>query len=245
MTPTPAAPGPAGPAGGAGGADAERTARRLHALRRDLARGARQQRRRWRYRVRRGRVEFDREMRELHARFRQGLPEYLMGAQPLSLLTAPVIYSLLVPLAFLDLWVWLYQWICFPAYGIARVPRAPYFSLDRHRLRYLNAIEKANCTFCTYANGLFAYVREVAARTEQYWCPIKHARPVPAPHGRYHRFFDYGDAAAYRHDLPWQRRSLAAEGAAPVSGSGGVVPVPRRAAGARDGEPPPSPGPGS
>ncbi|MEZ5294603.1 MAG: hypothetical protein R2745_26230 [Vicinamibacterales bacterium] len=222
MTPRPATVGPAGSGGGAGGVDADRTARRLDALRRDLARGARQQRRRWRYRVRRGRVEFDREMRELHARFRQGVPEYLLGAHPLSLLTAPIIYSLLVPLALLDLWVWLYQWICFPAYGLPRVPRAAYFPLDRHKLRYLNAIEKANCTFCTYANGLFAYVREVAARTEQYWCPIKHARPVPAPHGRYHRFFDYGDAAAYRHDLPWQRRRLAAEGAAAAPGADGT-----------------------
>ena len=197
-------------AGQAGGTrrPGARVARRLRALRREAVAAARAQETQWRYQVRQGQVEFDREVHELHTRFRQSLPAYLLGANPLSLLTAPVIYSLLVPFALLDLWVSLYQWICFPIYGIARVPRRSYFVLDRHKLHYLNAIEKVNCTFCAYANGLLAYVREVAARTEQYWCPIKHARAVPAPHARYHRFFDYGDAAAYHQQLAEQRRRL-------------------------------------
>ena len=58
-----------------------------------------------------------------------------------------------------------------------------------------------HCTFCSYANRLHAYVREVAARTEEYWCPIKPARTIPVPHGRHHLFFDYGDAQRYRRDL--------------------------------------------
>jgi hypothetical protein len=188
--------------------DEARMTRRLDGLRRELSRSARGQRRRWRYRMKRGRVEFEREMHELHARFRQSLPAYLLNANPWSLLTAPMIYSLLVPLALLDAWVWAYQRTCFPIYGIPRVPRRPYFALDRGKLQYLNAIEKVNCAFCTYANGVIAHVREVAARTEQYWCPIKHARPIASPHDRYHHFFDYGDAASYRHDLEWQRRRL-------------------------------------
>jgi len=40
-----------------------------------------------------------------------------------------------------------------------------------------------------YENGLAGYFREIAARTEQYWCPIKHARRIKAAHGRYPRFF--------------------------------------------------------
>lgn len=183
-------------------------ARRLRALRREAVTAARAQQARWRFRLRRGRVEFDHDVHDLHVRLRQSLPAYLIGANPWSLLTAPVIYSLLVPFALLDLWVSLYQWICFPIYGIAPVRRRSYFALDRQKLRYLNAIEKVNCTFCTYANGLIAYVREVAARTEQYWCPIKHARAVPAPHARYHRFFDYGDAESYRQRLGEQRARL-------------------------------------
>jgi hypothetical protein len=88
------------------------------------------------------------------------------------------------------------------------VPRRPYFTVDRHKLAYLNGIEKLNCTFCSYANGLIAYVREVAARTEQYWCPIKHARAIPAPHQRYHAFLDYGDAPGYRKKLPALRHAM-------------------------------------
>ncbi|MGD9905422.1 MAG: hypothetical protein AB7U83_18290 [Vicinamibacterales bacterium] len=173
-------------------------------VRRDVA----EQRRRWRYRVHRGRVRFDRDVHEAHRRLKQRVPAYLRDANVLSLVTAPVIYSLLVPLALLDLWVTAFQWVCFPIYGIARVRRRRYFPLDRHRLDYLNAIEKANCTFCTYANGLIAYVREVAARTEQYWCPIRHAQAVTAPHPRYRRFFEYGDGAAYHGELAAMRREL-------------------------------------
>ena len=114
--------------------------------------------------------------------------------------------------ALLDTWVTIYQWVCFPIYGIARVPRRHYFVIDRHKLAYLNAIEKVNCTFCSYANGLLAYVREVAARTEQYWCPIKHARPLAVPHTRYHLFFDYGDAEGYRRGLVTLRRTLPRRG---------------------------------
>jgi hypothetical protein len=73
---------------------------------------------------------------------------------------------------------------------------------------HLNAIEKVHCVYCGYANGLIAYVREIAARTEQYWCPIKHARVVAAPHPRYRSFLDYGDAIGYRRKLPAIRASL-------------------------------------
>jgi hypothetical protein len=141
---------------------------------------------------------------------RQSIPAYILEGNLLNLLTAPLIYSLLLPLVILDLWVTLYQSICFPIYGMARVPRRRYFALDRHKLAYLNGIEKVNCTFCSYANGLLAYVREVAARTEQYWCPIKHARAVPAPHQRYDLFLDYGDASGYRKELSALRHAMKA-----------------------------------
>ncbi len=148
------------------------------------------------------------EWRRAHRRWRQTIPAYVRNGSIRSLLTAPVIYSLLVPLLVLDLWVSAYQWVCFPIYGIARVPRKAYFAIDRHRLGYLNAIEKIHCAFCSYANGLFSYVREVAARTEQYWCPIKHARAIPAAHHRYGSFLDYGDARGYHRTLPALRRAL-------------------------------------
>ncbi len=181
---------------------------RVHDAEADLEREIKGRRRRWQYRAHRGRVWFDRELREAHRRLRQSIPAYILEGSVFSLLTAPVIYSLLLPLVILDLWVTLYQSICFPIYGIARVPRRRYFAVDRHKLAYLNGIEKVNCTFCSYANGLIAYVREVAARTEQYWCPIKHARTIPVPHSRYDLFFDYGDAERYRRDLVSMRDAL-------------------------------------
>jgi hypothetical protein len=183
-------------------------AERLRDAERDLHLGAQRRPRRRQQRINRARVWFNQELRAQHRRLRQGILAYIRGANVLSVVTAPVIYSLLVPLLALDLWVTVYQRVCFPIYGVARVPRRRYFAIDRHKLAYLNGIEKINCTFCSYANGLFAYVREVAARTEQYWCPIKHARAIPAPHARYQHFVDYGDAEGYRNDLPTLRRRL-------------------------------------
>jgi hypothetical protein len=69
---------------------------------------------------------------------------------------------------------------------------------DRRYLAYLNALEKLNCAYCSYANGLIGYVREIASRTEQYWCPIKHARKLVAAHPRYASFADFGDAEGYQ-----------------------------------------------
>jgi hypothetical protein len=116
----------------------------------------------------------------------------------LHIITAPVIYSLIVPFALLDLFVTVYQSICFPVYQIEKVKRGDYLIFDRYHLAYLNTIEKINCAYCSYCNGLLAYVREIGSRTEQYWCPIKHARRVIAAHERYNLYADYGDAGAFR-----------------------------------------------
>jgi len=133
---------------------------------------------------------------------------FLIDSRPISLLVVPAVYSVALPLALLDLWTTAFQWTFFPLVGISRVRRRDYFAIDRHRLGYLNAIEKAHCMYCSYANGLIAYVREIAARTEQYACPIKHGRPIAAPHDRYRLFADYGDADGYRRELEGLRRSL-------------------------------------
>ena len=184
---------------------------RVHEAEAELVREVDAQRRRWQYRVQHGRVWFDQEVCRAHRQLRQSIPSFIRHGSFLSLLTAPFLYSLLLPLALLDLWVTSYQWVCFPIYGISRVPRRAYFAIDRHQLAYLNGIEKINCTFCSYANGFIAYVREVAARTEQYWCPIKHARAIHSPHARYHLFFDYGDAESYRRRLGTLRKTLGRE----------------------------------
>jgi hypothetical protein len=136
-----------------------------------------------------------------HQLLKARLSTYVFGARPAMILTAPVIYALIIPVLLLDLFVAVYQTVCFPVYGIPRVRRSDYLAFDREQLAYLNALEKLNCAYCAYANGVFAYVREVSSRTEQYWCPIKHARRVLGVHARYGSFVDFGDADAYRHDL--------------------------------------------
>ena len=144
-----------------------------------------------------------------HRRRPAALPAYVRPASLRSVLTAPAIYSLTIPLALLDLFVTVYQHLCFPMNGIALVPRTRYFQFDRHRLPYLNALERVNCGFCSYANGVLAYTREVASRTETYWCPIQHARPVRDAHRRYATYFAYGDHQAYRSGLAQMRRTVA------------------------------------
>jgi hypothetical protein len=145
-----------------------------------------------------GRVVFEAELLRRHRELKTALSTYLWNARPLVIVTAPVIYAMIVPFALLDLFVTVYQAVCFPVYGIPKVKRADYFAFDRGHLAYLNALEKLNCAYCSYANCLIAYVREIAARTEQYWCPIKHARRVTGSHERYMRFDDYGDAEGYQ-----------------------------------------------
>ncbi len=123
-----------------------------------------------------------------------------------------MIYGVFFPLLLLDLAVSLYQWACFPVYGIPRVKRSDYFVYDRTLLPYLNVIEKFNCLYCSYGNGLIAWAREIVARTEQYWCPIKHARKAALQHQRQAAFFDYGDGTTYRAELERLRRRWDAAG---------------------------------
>lgn len=180
-------------------------------LERELENELNRARAQWRYRIEAGRVRFEREVRLAHKRLKQSIPRFLRESSLLNLLTAPLIYSMIVPIVLLDAWISLYQIVCFRAYGIALVPRSTYIVFDRHRLDYLNGIEKLNCVYCGYANGVFAYVREIAGRTEQYWCPIRHANRVRAPHTHYRHFLDYGDAEGYRQQLASLRNDLKAE----------------------------------
>ena len=159
------------------------------------------------------RIVFETEVLRLHREIKVGLARYIREAKPLVVLTAPVIYSMIVPIFLLDVAVMAYQAICFPAYGIPKVSRRDYLVFDRHHLAYLNALEKINCAYCSYANGAVAFMREVASRTEIYWCPIKHARRVLGPHPHYHGFADFGDAEGFRAKLAQLKDGVKVEGA--------------------------------
>ncbi|TDA62982.1 hypothetical protein E0765_10390 [Sulfuricurvum sp. IAE1] len=157
------------------------------------------------------RCEITKKREEVLAKYRrdrQNLFVYLATTPILHLLSAPVIWSVLLPALILDLFVTLYQRICFPIYRIERVRRSDYIIIDRHRLGYLNPIEKLNCLYCSYFNGLIAYVAEIAGRTEQYWCPIRHAARLRSMHSRYQRFFEYGDSESFREGKKGLREEL-------------------------------------
>ena len=180
----------------------------LHRLEREITAELQKKEKEFYYRVRGKRVYFEQTAKQYHKTLVTRLHTYLLDAPLLNILTAPVIWSCLAPALFLDLVASLYHFICFPIYGIPKVKRSDYIVVDRHALTYLNAIEKLNCYYCGYFNGLIAYVQEIAARTEQYWCPIKHARKMRSLHSRYSKFFEYGDAAAYRKEIDGIRRDF-------------------------------------
>ncbi len=154
------------------------------------------------------RVEFERSVRAAHRRLKKSFLRWLVTDRPQNLITGPLIYGMAIPLLLLDLCVSFYQWACFPIYGIVKVRRSDYLVFDRRHLGYLNFIEKFHCTYCEYGNGLMGYMREILARTEAYFCPIKHAHKILGTHTRYNRFLDYGDAADYEAKLEAFRVAL-------------------------------------
>jgi len=160
------------------------------------------------YKLKKGKVLFDKSVREFHQKYRVNVWTYIKQSHPLYILTSPFIYGVIIPLIFLDLAVFIYQQICFRVYGISIVRRSDYIVIDRQHLAYLNAIEKFNCMYCGYGNGLIAYIREVFARTEQFWCPIKHAKLSLNKHHYVDKFVDYGDVAHYKQQLAVLRKEL-------------------------------------
>ena len=177
----------------------------LGQLQEELERELNERREAFNVRLERGKVRFEAQVLQTQRALRQTLPRFLVEAKLRNVLSAPFIYALLGPLLLFDLAITLYQQICFRLYRIPLVPRDDFIVVDRASLAYLNLIEKANCLYCGYANGLFAYAREIGARTEQYWCPIKHARRARDPHSRYMEFIDYGDGEGYRRNRAEQR----------------------------------------
>lgn len=180
----------------------------LHAIEDEIERRLDEHRQEFGFRLRRRKVVFEAAMRAEHRRVRVGVLAFLRSAELCHILVAPVIYAMIVPIALLDLGLCIYQQVCFRAWGMSRVVRSQHVVIDRHRLPYLNVIEKLNCAYCGYGNGVISFAREVIGRTEQYWCPIKHALRVRRPHERYAGFVAYGDAEGYRTKLEEFRRGV-------------------------------------
>lgn len=185
--------------------------KQISTLEAELDTAIEEQESRVRYKIEGKRVVFENAIKEAHRKLKPKM-SFLMWfftVRPQNFLTMPVIYGMLVPLALLDLCISLYQLTCFPIYGIARVKRANYILIDRQYLAYLNIIEKADCMYCGYAVGMIGYASEILARTEQYFCPIKHARKMLSAHARYANFLGYGEADDFHGKLEQFRSELA------------------------------------
>lgn len=160
------------------------------------------------FRLEAGRVRFEQEVERYHRQLRQTVFSILRRMRARDLVALLVTLSIALPLVMLDLFLALYQLVCFGIWDVPRVRRRDYILIDRHHLAYLNWLQKFNCVYCGYANGLAAYLGEIAGRTEQFWCPIKHAQRTPAAHRYYAGFVDYGDAQSYHSTAARLREEL-------------------------------------
>ena len=173
----------------------------MAALEDDLRTAVHEQEKKIFFEIRGKRVEFESSVKAAHKKLKKNLFTWLVTDRPQNLITGPIIYAMVLPLLMLDFFVSFYQLTCFPIYGIHKVRRADYIVFDRQHLAYLNFIEKFHCTYCAYGSGLMGYMGEIIARTEEYFCPIKHAHNILGTHTRYNRFLDYGDAVDYEKRL--------------------------------------------
>lgn len=161
------------------------------------------------YKIQGKKIKFEEAVKNRHRGLATRIFTYLSNASFLNIITSPVIWFCLVPAVFLDLVATVYQFICFPAYKIPKVKRNDHIVMDHYALTYLNTMEKINCIYCSYFTGLISYIQEMTARTEQYWCPIKHAGKINNIHSRYRNFFEYGDADSYKDKFDEVRRDFA------------------------------------
>lgn len=109
-----------------------------------------------------GKVIFDEKRKQYNKAFKESVTKYIFSVQLRHLISAPFIYVMIVPAIILDLFLLMYQHICFRLYRIPLVERKKYIIYDRHHLSYLNRMQKFNCLYCSYVNGLFSYAVEIA-----------------------------------------------------------------------------------
>lgn len=156
-------------------------------------------------------VVFSHTIKQTHLKLKTGIWTWFFGIGLLNIITAPIIYAMIIPLIISDIFISFYQFSCFPIYKISKVRRSDYIVFDHQHLAYLNFFERLHCLYCSYANGLNSYIREILSKTEQYFCPIKHAHHVLGAHHRYSSFIAYGDAENYHQRLQALRKQLSKE----------------------------------
>jgi len=153
------------------------------------------------YEIKNGYVTFEKEVLAKQKENMKNLFTWLGEVPLLHFLIAPLIYGMVIPAIFVDVTLFIYQQVVFRVFKFQLIKRSDYMHFDHKYLGYLNVIEKLNCLYCSYFNGLMLYASAIAGRTELYFCPIKHAKRVVAKHQYYDDFLSYGDEEDYQKKL--------------------------------------------
>jgi len=158
------------------------------------------------YEIQNGYVKFEKDVLDKQKKNMKNLLTWFREIPLLHLLTSPLIYGMIIPAILFDVILFLYQQIIFRIYKFEFIKRSDYIIFDRQYLGYLNSIEKLNCMYCSYFNGLMYYASAIASRTELYFCPIKHAKKVAYKPEYYDEFFEYGVGNDYQEKLKSLRK---------------------------------------
>ncbi len=163
------------------------------------------------YDIQNGYVRFEKEVLEKQKENMKNLFAWFRDIPLLHLLASPLVYGMIIPAILFDIILFVYQQVIFRIFKFKFIKRGDYILFDRQYLGYLNSIEKLNCLYCTYFNGLMQYAAAIAGRTELYFCPIKHAKKVAYQHDFYDKFFSYGDEDEYQKKLEALRKKTQKE----------------------------------
>ena len=161
-----------------------------------------------RYEIHDGYVKFENEILAKQKENMKNLITWFREVPFIHFLAAPIIYAMIIPSMLFDLTIFIYQQVVFRIFKFKFIKRSDYIIFDHQYLGYLNPIEKVNCLYCSYVNGLMQYASAIAGRTELYFCPIKHAKKVAHEHNYYDAFLSYGDGEDYQDKLKALREEL-------------------------------------
>jgi hypothetical protein len=153
------------------------------------------------YEIYEGRIHFPEDVLKIQKEKITSLWQFIKEAPILNILSAPIIYMMIIPAVILDIFLYIYVLVVFKIYKFPKIKREDYIVFDRQYLGYLNFIEKLNCVYCSYFNGLINYTAAIASRTELYFCPIKHAKKIAYMHDHYYKFLPYADVKSYKERL--------------------------------------------
>ena len=160
------------------------------------------------YEIQNGYVRFEKDVLDKQKENMKNLLAWFREIPLLHLLASPLVYGMVIPAIFFDIILFIYQQVIFRIFKFKFIKRSDYIRFDRQYLGYLNSIEKLNCMYCAYFNGLMHYASAITSRTELYFCPIKHAKKVAYKHEYYDAFFVYGDENDYQQKLEELRKKF-------------------------------------